>query len=165
MYRTGDLGRYLENGNIEFLGRKDHQVKIRGFRVELGEIEAALVEHPKIRQAVVLAREDEPGDKRLVAYVVADQEAEEDDSGNKKAGLWISELREHLLGKLPEYMVPTAYMQLKRIPLTPNGKIDRKSLPNRMRIRRSRNKNMWDRKMPHKKRFAGCGKKYCGVNG
>ena len=77
----------------------------------------------------MLAREDKPGDKRLVAYVVADQEAEEDDSGNKKAGLWISELREHLLGQLPEYMVPTAYVQLKRIPLTPNGKIDRKSLP------------------------------------
>ncbi|MGA7893821.1 MAG: amino acid adenylation domain-containing protein, partial [Candidatus Sulfotelmatobacter sp.] len=129
MYRTGDLGRYLENGNIEFLGRKDHQVKIRGFRVELGEIEAALVEHPKIRQAVVLAREDEPGDKRLVAYVVADQEAEEGDSGNKKAGLRISELREHMLGKLPEYMVPSAYMQLEKLPLTHNGKIDRKNLP------------------------------------
>jgi amino acid adenylation domain-containing protein len=129
LYRTGDLGRYLENGNVEFLGRKDHQVKIRGFRVELGEIEAALVEHPKIRQAVVLAREDEPGEKRLVAYVVPDQVVEEDDSGDKKAGLWISEVREHLLGKLPEYMVPSAYVQLKRIPLTPNGKIDRKSLP------------------------------------
>ena len=129
MYRTGDLGRYLENGNIEFLGRKDHQVKIRGFRVELGEIEAALVEHPKIRQAVVLAREDEPGEKRLVAYVVADQEAEEGDSGNKKAGLRISELREHMLGKLPEYMVPSAYMKLEKLPLTHNGKIDRKALP------------------------------------
>ncbi|MFZ1008289.1 MAG: thioesterase domain-containing protein, partial [Candidatus Sulfotelmatobacter sp.] len=129
MYRTGDLGRYLENGNIEFLGRKDHQVKIRGFRVELGEIEAALVEYPKIRQAVVLAREDEPGDKRLVAYVVADQEAEEGDSGNKKAGLWTSELHEYLQGKLPEYMVPSAYVQLAEIPLNPNGKIDRKSLP------------------------------------
>jgi amino acid adenylation domain-containing protein len=129
MYRTGDLGRYLANGNIEFLGRKDHQVKIRGFRVELGEIEAALVEHPKIRQAVVLAREDEPGDQRLVAYVVADQESEHGDSGNEKAGLRISELREHMLGKLPEYMVPSAYMQLENLPLTHNGKIDRKALP------------------------------------
>ena len=129
MYRTGDLGRFLENGNIEFLGRKDHQVKIRGFRVELGEIEAALVEHPKIRQAVVLVREDEPGDKRLVAYVVADQEAEEGDSGNKKAGLRISELREHMLGKLPEYMVPSAHVELEKLPLTHNGKIDRKALP------------------------------------
>jgi amino acid adenylation domain-containing protein len=129
MYRTGDLGRFLENGNIEFLGRKDFQVKIRGFRVELGEIEAALVEHPKIRQAVVLAREDEPGDKRLVAYVVADQEAEEGDSGNKKAGLRISELREHMLGKLPEYMMPSAYVELEKLPLNHNGKIDRKALP------------------------------------
>jgi thioesterase domain-containing protein/acyl carrier protein len=111
------------------LGRKDHQVKIRGFRVELGEIEAALVEHPKIRQAVVLAREDEPGDKRLVAYVVAGQEAEEGAGGNKKAGLRISEVREHMLGKLPEYMVPGAYMELEKLPLTHNGKIDRKALP------------------------------------
>ena len=129
MYRTGDSGRYLESGNIEFLGRKDHQVKIRGFRVELGEIEAALVEHPKIRQAVVLAREDEPGDKRLVAYVVPEPESEESNNGSGRVGLQMSELREHLLGKLPEYMVPTAYVQLKGIPLTPNGKIDRKSLP------------------------------------
>jgi amino acid adenylation domain-containing protein len=129
MYRTGDLGRYLQNGNIEFLGRKDHQVKIRGFRIELGEIEAALAEHPKIRQAVVLAREDEPGDKRLVAYVVAEQEAEEGDSGDKRAGLRIGELREHMLGKLPEYMVPGTYLELEKLPLTHNGKIDRKALP------------------------------------
>jgi amino acid adenylation domain-containing protein len=129
LYRTGDLVRWLVDGNLEYLGRLDQQVKIRGFRIELGEIEAALERHPSVTQAVVLAREDKPGDKRLVAYVVADQEAEEDDSGNKKAGLWISELREHLLGQLPEYMVPTAYVQLKRIPLTPNGKIDRQGLP------------------------------------
>jgi amino acid adenylation domain-containing protein len=129
LYRTGDLVLWLVDGNLEYLGRLDQQVKIRGFRIELGEIEAALERHPSVTQSVVLAREDKPGDKRLVAYVVADQEAEEDDSGNKKAGLWISELREHLLGKLPEYMVPTAYVQLKRIPLTPNGKIDRKGLP------------------------------------
>jgi len=129
MYRTGDLARWLPNGNIEFLGRNDHQVKIRGFRIELGEIEARLAEHPEVLDAVVLAREDTPGEKRLVAYVVANQKAKEADSGNKNAGLWISELREHLLGNLPEYMVPTAYVPLKRIPLTPNGKIDRKSLP------------------------------------
>ncbi len=129
MYRTGDLGRYLENGNVEFLGRRDHQVKIRGFRIELGEIEARLAEHPAMRQAVVLAREDEPGEKRLVAYVVPERESEESNNGSGRVGLQMSELREHLLGKLPEYMVPTAYVQLKRIPLTPNGKIDRKSLP------------------------------------
>ena len=111
------------------VGRVDDQAKIRGFRVELGEIEAALVEHPKIRQAVVLAREDEPGEKRLVAYVVPERESEESNNGSGGVGLQMSELREHLLGKLPEYMVPTAYVQLKRIPLTPNGKIDRKSLP------------------------------------
>ncbi len=127
MYRTGDLGRYLENGNVEFLGRKDQQVKIRGFRVELGEIETTLMEHPKVRESVVVAREDESGEKQLVAYVVPEREGEESDNG--RVGLQMSELREHLLGKLPEYMVPTAYVKLKRIPLTPNGKIDRKSLP------------------------------------
>jgi thioesterase domain-containing protein/acyl carrier protein len=127
MYRTGDLGRYLENGNVEFLGRRDHQVKIRGFRIELGEIESRLAEHPAVREAVVLAREDAAGEKRLVAYVVPEQEGEESNDGS--VGLQMSELREHLLGKLPEYMVPIAYVQLKRIPLTPNGKIDRKSLP------------------------------------
>jgi amino acid adenylation domain-containing protein len=129
LYQTGDLVRWLVNGNLEYLGRLDQQVKIRGFRIELGEIEAVLERHPNVTQAVVLAREDKPGDKRLVAYVVAGQEAGEDDSENKKAGLWISELREHLLSQLPEYMVPTAYVQLKRIPLTPNGKIDRQALP------------------------------------
>ncbi len=125
MYRTGDLGRFLENGNIEFLGRKDHQIKIRGFRIELGEIEAALTAHPKVREAVVLAREDSAGDKRLVAYVVG----EPGENGNRAAGSESSEWREHLLGRLPEYMVPTAYVQLEKIPLNHNGKIDRRSLP------------------------------------
>jgi aryl carrier-like protein len=123
------LARWQADGNIDFVGRNDNQVKIRGFRIELGEIEARLAEHPKVREAVVLAREDEPGDKRLVAYVVADQEAEEDDSGNKKAGLWISELRAHLSAVLPDYMVPAAYVRMERLPLTPNGKLDRKALP------------------------------------
>src|SRR5580765_7426555 len=129
MYRTGDLGRYLENGNVEFLGRRDHQVKIRGFRVELGEIEATLMEHPEVRESVVVAREDESGEKRLVAYVVPEGESEESNNESGRVGLQMSELREHLLGKLPEYMVPTTYVPLKKIPLTPNGKIDRRSLP------------------------------------
>jgi amino acid adenylation domain-containing protein len=130
MYRTGDVGRYLKDGNIEFLGRKDHQVKIRGFRVELGEIEKTLMDYAEVREAVVIVREDETGDKRLVAYVVLEQRLE--DCHNDRGKSWelqISELRERLLGKLPEYMVPNSYVQLEKLPLTHNGKIDRKSLP------------------------------------
>ena len=129
LYRTGDLVRWRGDGNLEYLGRIDHQVKIRGMRIELGEIEAALQEHDSVRQAVVIVREDEGGEKRLVAYVVPEGESEEGSHGSGRAGLQISELREHLVGKLPEYMVPTAYVQLERIPLSHNGKIDRKSLP------------------------------------
>ena len=129
MYRTGDLARWLPEGNLEFLGRMDHQVKIRGFRIELGEIEAALQEHGGVRQAVVIAREDETGDKRLVAYVVPEQEDEESTNGSGRAELRMSELREYLLGKLPEYMVPSAYVQLEALPLNHNGKVDRKNLP------------------------------------
>jgi hypothetical protein len=128
MYRTGDLARWLPDGSLEFLGRMDHQVKIRGFRIELGEIEAALQEHGGVRQAVVIAREDETGDKQLVAYVVPEQEDDNSGDGSRGAEL-ISGLREHLLAKLPEYMVPTAYVQLEKIPLNHNGKVDRKNLP------------------------------------
>ena len=127
LYRTGDLVRWLADGDLEYLGRLDQQVKIRGFRVELGEIEAALQEHKGVRQAVVIAREDAAGDKRLVAYVVVEPENEENDQENRRAGP--SELREHLRSKLPEYMVPSAYVQLEELPLNHNGKIDRKSLP------------------------------------
>ena len=120
MYRTGDLGRWLSDGNIEFLGRNDHQVKIRGFRIELGEIEARLSEHPGVREAVVMAREDASGDKRLVAYYTSDPE--QDAPGAEQ-------LRLHLSAVLPEYMVPAAYVRLEGLPLTPNGKLDRRALP------------------------------------
>ena len=117
LYKTGDLARYLSDGNIDFLGRIDDQVKIRGYRIELGEIESVLCQHSGVREAVVVAREDVPGDKHLVAYLVA---ASQNSS--------VSELRGFLKAKLPEYMVPSAFMFLDALPITPNGKIDRKSL-------------------------------------
>jgi len=119
IYKTGDLARYLPDGTLECLGRIDHQVKIRGFRIEQGEIESVLVAHPSVKQAVVVAREDEPGDKRLVAYMLANE-------GEK---LVVTDLRRHLLDKLPDYMVPSAFVTLEEMPQTPNGKIDRKALP------------------------------------
>jgi amino acid adenylation domain-containing protein len=118
IYRTGDRARYLSDSNIEFLGRIGHQVKIRGIRIELGEIEAVLGQHPAVKQAVVLVREYD-SDKRLVAYLVA----------NDEPVVSIGELRSFARSKLPEYMVPAAYMTLDALPLTPSGKIDRGSLP------------------------------------
>src|SRR6266850_2315894 len=119
LYKTGDLGRYQRDGDIEYLGRSDYQVKIRGFRIELGEIEAVLSRHGQVKEAVVIAREDTPGEKRLVAYVTAVEE----EAPNAE------ELREHLKGALPEYMVPSAFVVLEAMPLTANGKVDRKALP------------------------------------
>ena len=119
LYKTGDLARYLPDGNIEFLGRIDQQVKIRGFRIELGEIEAVLSQNPAVLQTVAIAREDVPGDKRLVAYVVP----------NPEQAPTSSELRRFLKQKLPDYMVPSTFVMLETLPLTPNGKVDRRALP------------------------------------
>jgi amino acid adenylation domain-containing protein len=119
LYKTGDLCRWLPDGNMQYLGRMDHQVKVRGFRVEVGEIEAALEKHPAVRQSVVMGREDEPGLKRLVAYVVA----------KSGASPQPEELRGHVQQSLPDYMVPAAVVVLEAFPLTPNGKVNRKALP------------------------------------
>jgi thioesterase domain-containing protein len=119
MYRTGDLARWLSDGTVECLGRVDNQVKLRGFRIELGEIEARLAEYPGINEAVVIPREDTPGDKQLVAYYTAEEKQ------NAIAG----QFRQHLSGVVPDYMLPAAYVRLDRLPLTPNGKLDRKALP------------------------------------
>jgi len=118
LYRTGDLCRYLADGNIDYIGRIDHQVKIRGFRIEIGEIESALLSHLAIRETVVLAREDEPGNKRLVAYYVS-----------AAAEVGAVSLREHLKATLPSYMIPAFFVPMNSMPLTPNGKLDRKALP------------------------------------
>jgi len=119
MYTTGDLGRWLPDGTVEYLGRNDHQVKIRGLRIELGEIEASLVQQPGVHAAVVLAPTDASGDRRLVAYIVA----EVDES------LDVQALRRALSRQLPDYMLPAAWMVLDALPLTPNGKLDRRALP------------------------------------
>ncbi|WP_179198327.1 non-ribosomal peptide synthetase [Nostoc sp. T09] len=119
LYKTGDLARYLNDGNIEFLGRIDNQVKIRGFRIELGEIETVLKQHPQVQETVVITREDVPGNKRLVAYLVP----------QSKSATTINELRNWLKDKLPDFMLPSAIVLLKELPLSPNGKVDRKALP------------------------------------
>src|ERR1051326_4465351 len=122
MYKTGDIGRWLADGNIEFLGRNDGQIKIRGYRIELGEIEARILEYGGVREAVVVVREEGEGEKRLVAYYVGE-------GGEEEGGIGAEGLRRHLAGRLPEYMVPAAYVGMEAIPLTANGKLDRRNLP------------------------------------
>ena len=119
LYKSGDLARYLPNGDIEYFGRLDHQVKIRGFRIELGEIEALLASHPDVAHAVVIARQDHPGDSLLAAYLVP----------KPLHSLSAADLRARLKQKLPDYMLPAAFVFLDSLPLTPNGKIDRRALP------------------------------------
>jgi acyl carrier protein len=118
LYRTGDRVRYRSDGNLEFLGRSDNQVKILGFRIELGEVEAALTQHPSVRAAVVVDREYERGERRLIAYVVFDGDSSS-----------VEDLRRFLERKLPRYMLPLQYHVLEALPLTPNGKVNRRALP------------------------------------
>ncbi|MET9324578.1 amino acid adenylation domain-containing protein, partial [Streptomyces sp. NPDC003038] len=143
LYRTGDRARLLASGDLEFLGRADDQVKIRGFRIELAEVESALLAHPDVRDAVVLARQEDSGRRRLVAYVVPGEgrgEGRGQDQGQgqdsaqapgsrSETGLDTADLRGHLNGLLPDYMVPAVFVPLDRLPLTPNGKVDRRALP------------------------------------
>ncbi|MEW6736493.1 MAG: amino acid adenylation domain-containing protein, partial [Acidobacteriota bacterium] len=125
LYRTGDLARYLPDGNIEYLGRIDQQVKLRGYRIELAEIETVLKQHSLVKDAIVIAREDEPGEKRLVAYLVAET----------GASVTATECQAHLRERLPEYMIPSHCVMLERMPLTTSGKVDRKALPMPARVR------------------------------
>ena len=119
LYKTGDVARYRADGEIEYVGRADYQVKVRGFRIELGEIEAALLEHSQVREAIAIVRENERGDRRLLAYVTVNGD---------NSQLSSNELRESVSRRLPEYMVPNAVFVLERLPLTANGKIDRQAL-------------------------------------
>ncbi|MCB0167720.1 MAG: amino acid adenylation domain-containing protein, partial [Anaerolineae bacterium] len=135
MYKTGDLVRYLSDGNIEFLGRIDHQVKLRGFRIELGEIETTLNRHPVVLESVVVLREDQPDDQRIVAYVMTNNQnlavgnASSQNDGELDERLLTAELRQFLQTKLPDYMIPAAVVILEAFPVTPSGKVDRKALP------------------------------------
>ncbi len=143
LYKTGDLACYLPDGQIEFLGRSDDQVKIRGFRIELGEIEVAIAAYPAVRQAVVLAREDVIGDKRLVAYIVPTSQESPQKEQSKQAQLQtelssqlVPQLRSYLKARLPDYMVPSAFVVLEAFPVTKSGKVDRRALPAPERSRR-----------------------------
>lgn len=134
LYKTGDIARYLPDGNLEFIGRADYQVKIRGFRIELGEIESVLEQHPAVQQAVVMARQDQPGQKRLVAYVVSQSSVSQSSVSQSSASQSSQQVQEmdliqFLQTRLPDYMIPADVVILEAFPLTPNGKVDRHAFP------------------------------------
>lgn len=140
MYRTGDLVKWRSDGALEYISRADHQIKIRGFRIELAEIETVLQRHENIQQAVVMVREDRPNDKRIIAYIIAEE----------KEPINLSEIRSYVSESLANYMIPSAFVVLEELPLTPNGKVDRKKLPapnfngmNNERVARNRKKKYY----------------------
>jgi amino acid adenylation domain-containing protein/non-ribosomal peptide synthase protein (TIGR01720 family) len=152
LYKTGDRARFLAEGHLGFLGRVDNQVKIRGFRIELGEIEAVVGQHPGIREAVVLAREDAPGQVRLVAYTVAHAESPD-----------ISELRRYLKASLPDYMMPSAFVMLDALPMTPNGKVDRRALPDPSPDRQASEETLVKPRNPHEEMIGGIWAEVLGI--
>ncbi len=156
LYRSGDLARRLPDGDLEYLGRIDHQVKVRGFRIELGEIESALAAHPAVREAVVLARDSVTGagEKRLVAYVVP--------AGDAPA---LAELRDALAGSLPEYMLPSALVVLEKLPLTANGKVDRRALPEPEAVRTGTESPTWRRPRRSRAFWPACGRRCWACRG
>ncbi len=159
LYKTGDLGRYLKDGTIEFIGRSDYQVKIRGFRIELAEIEAMLAQYPSVQQVAAVARDSESGQKYLAAYVVPSQEST----------CKVEELRSYLRAKLPEYMVPSTFVILKALPLTPSGKLDRQALPAPEQVRAEIAKSFVAPRTPVEEVLAGIwarvlGTEYVGIH-
>ncbi len=154
LYRTGDRGRWLADGSLEYLGRSDRQVKLRGFRIELGEVEAALLSQPLVREAAVELREGAPGDTRLVAYVAP-----------RGAAPPAAALREHLRRSLPEYMVPSAFVVLDALPLSPNGKVDRKALPEPKDVRLTDEDDLVNPRTPTEEAVASVWSEVLGVGG
>jgi acyl carrier protein len=152
LYKTGDAASYLPDGQIAFLGRTDDQVKIRGYRVELGEVAAVLNRHPMVQTSVVVAREEVPGDKRLIAYIVP--HVNSDDKPDNKAQLTDNMLREFLLTNLPEYMLPAIFCRMDAVPLTASGKIDRNALPLPAQEQRLRGEEYMAPRTPAEERMA-----------
>jgi amino acid adenylation domain-containing protein len=154
LYKTGDLARYHRDGAIEYIGRIDHQVKLRGFRIELGEIERALLQYPGIRETIVTLREDAPGDKRLVSYIVLD----------RHVSYFLDDLQSFLKKQLPSYMVPSAFVVMDALPLTPNGKVDRRALPTPNEVNSDREKTFVAANTPIEEMLTGIWAQILGLD-